>query len=178
VSVHGTLLPHGDAAPEVHPTAFVAPGAFVIGWVSLGESSSVWYGAVLRGDTEPITIGARTNVQDGSIIHADPGFPATVGEGCVIGHKAIIHGCEIEDDCLIGMSATVLNGAKIGSGSIVAAGAVVPEGREFPPGSLIVGIPAKAVKEVVEEQAAGIERGAREYVERALAHQEALDREA
>ena len=170
MSVHGELLPHGDATPEVHPSAFVAPGAFVIGQVSLGESSSVWYGAVLRGDTEPITIGARTNVQDGCVLHADPGFPATVGEGCVIGHNAVVHGCRIEDDCLIGMSATVLNGAKIGAGSIVAAGAVVPEGREYPPGSLIVGIPAKKVREVSEEQTRDIERGAREYVEHAAAH--------
>lgn len=174
MSVHGELLPHGDARPELHPSAFVAPGAYVIGKVSLAESSSVWYGAVLRGDTEPITIGARTNVQDGSVFHADPGFPATVGEGCVIGHRAIIHGCEIEDGCLIGMNATVLNGAKIGAGSIVAAGAVVPEGREFPPGSLIVGIPAKAVRDVSEEQAQDIERGAREYVERAAAHMASL----
>lgn len=174
MSVYGELLPHGEATPEVHPSAFVAPGAFVIGRVHLGESSSVWYGAVLRGDTEPITIGARTNVQDGSLFHADPGYPATVGEGCVIGHHAVIHGCTIEDGCLIGMGATVLNGAKVGAGSIVAAGAVVPEGREFPPGSLIVGIPAKRVKEVSEEQAHDITRGAREYVERAAAHEASL----
>ena len=118
----GALLPHGDHFPEVAPSAWVAPGAYVIGKVHLGEGSSVWYGAVLRGDTEPITIGARTNVQDGCVVHADPGFPATVGEGCVIGHNAIVHGCEIADGCLVGMGATILNGAKIGEGSIVAAG--------------------------------------------------------
>jgi len=144
----------------------------------LGEESSVWYGAVLRGDTEPIRIGARTNVQDGCVLHADPGYPAVVGEGCVVGHKAILHGCEIGDNCLVGMNATVLNGARIGEGSIVAAGAVVPEGREFPPRSLIVGVPAKRVGDVSEEQSRDIERGAKEYVERAAAHRRPLERGA
>ena len=171
----GNLLPHGDAFPQVAESAWVAPGAFVIGDVHLGEESSVWYGAVLRGDTEPIRIGARTNVQDGCILHADPGFPAVVGEGCVVGHNAVVHGCEIGDNCLVGMGATILNGAKIGDGSIVAAGAVVPEGREFPPRSLIVGVPAKRVGDLTDEQAADIERGASEYVERAVAHRASLD---
>jgi carbonic anhydrase/acetyltransferase-like protein (isoleucine patch superfamily) len=170
----GNLLPHGDAFPEVAASAWVAPGAFVVGKVHLGEESSVWYGAVLRGDTEPIRVGARTNVQDGSVLHADPGFPAVVGEGCVIGHNAVVHGCEIGDRSLVGMGATILNGAKIGAGSIVAAGAVVPEGREFPPRSLIVGVPAKRVGDVGEEQARDIERGAAGYVERAAAHRESL----
>jgi carbonic anhydrase/acetyltransferase-like protein (isoleucine patch superfamily) len=169
------LLPHGDAFPQVAESAWVAPGAFVIGDVHLGEESSVWYGAVLRGDTEPIRIGARTNVQDGCILHADPGFPAVVGEGCVVGHNAVVHGCEIGDNCLVGMGATILNGAKIGDGSIVAAGAVVPEGREFPPRSLIVGVPAKRVGDLTDEQSADIERGASEYVERAVAHRVSLD---
>jgi len=169
------LLPHGKASPEVAKSAWVAPGAYVIGDVSLGEESSVWYGAVLRGDTEPIRIGARTNVQDGCILHADPGYPAIVGEGCVVGHNAVVHGCEIGDDCLVGMGATILNGAKIGAGSIVAAGAVVPEGREFPPRSLIVGVPAKRISDVTDEQAQDIGRGASEYVERAAAHRKSLD---
>jgi carbonic anhydrase/acetyltransferase-like protein (isoleucine patch superfamily) len=170
----GSLLPHGNAVPEVAPSAWVAPGAYVIGKVRLGENSSVWYGAVLRGDTEPVTIGARTNVQDGCVLHADPGFPAVVGEGCVVGHSAVVHGCEVGDGSLIGMGATILNGAKIGAGSVVAAGAVVPENREFPPRSLIVGVPAKRVGDVTEEQARDVERGAREYVERAAAHRESL----
>jgi carbonic anhydrase/acetyltransferase-like protein (isoleucine patch superfamily) len=175
MSHRGSLLPHGDAYPEVAPSAWVAPGAYVIGDVHLGEQSSVWYGAVLRGDTEPIRVGDRTNIQDGCILHADPGYPAIVGEDCVVGHNAIVHGCEIQRGCLIGMGATILNGARIGEGSIVAAGALVPEGREYPPGSLIVGIPAKPVKDVNEEQTEDIARGVREYVERAAAHRESLE---
>jgi carbonic anhydrase/acetyltransferase-like protein (isoleucine patch superfamily) len=170
------LLPHGDAFPEVAPSAWIAPGAHVIGAVHLGEESSVWYGAVLRGDTEPIRIGARTNVQDGCVVHADPGYPAIIGDDCVVGHNAIVHGCQIENGCLVGMGATILNGAKIGEGSIVAAGALVAENKEFPPHSLIVGIPAKAVREVTEEQAQSIAYGVREYVERAASHRESLQR--
>jgi carbonic anhydrase/acetyltransferase-like protein (isoleucine patch superfamily) len=173
----GTLLPHGGERPEVAGSAFVAPGAQLIGAVYLGEESSVWYGAVLRGDTEPIRIGARTNIQDGCVLHADPGYPAIVGEGCVVGHKAVVHGCEVGDGCLIGINATVLNGARIGEGSIVAAGAVVPEGREFPARSLIVGVPARQAGEVTEEQTQDIARGVRSYVERAVAHREALRRD-
>lgn len=172
----GTLLPYEDRRPEVADSAFVAPGAYVIGAVHLGEESSVWYGAVLRGDTEPIRIGARTNIQDGCVLHADPGYPATVGEDCVVGHGAVVHGCEIGDGCLIGMSATILNGARIGEGSIVAAGALVPEGRQFPARSLIVGAPAKRVREVSEEQTQDIARSVRTYVERAAEHREALQR--
>ncbi len=118
---------------------------------------------------------ACTNVQDGCILHADPGFPAIVGDDCVLGHNAIVHGCEVGDGCLVGMGATILNGAKIGEGSIVAAGALVPENKEYPPRSLIVGIPAKAAKEVSDEQTGDIARGVREYVERAAAHRESLE---
>lgn len=176
MDLSGPLLSHKEFVPDVAPSAWIAPGAFVVGDVRLGEDTSVWYGAVLRGDTEPIRIGARTNVQDGCVLHADPGFPATVGEGCVVGHNAVVHGCEVGDGCLIGMGATILNGAKIGTGSIVAAGAVVPENREFPPRSLIVGVPAKRAGDVTGEQTRDIERGAAEYVERAAAHRESLQR--
>ena len=172
----GNLLPHGDKFPELAPSAWVAPGAYVIGGVHLGEESSVWYGAVLRGDTEPIRIGARTNIQDGCVLHADPGYPAIVGEDCVIGHNAIIHGCEIENGCLVGMGATILNGARIGEGSIVAAGALVSEGKEYPPRSLIVGVPARRVKDLSDEQPQSIAHGVREYVERAASHRESLQR--
>jgi carbonic anhydrase/acetyltransferase-like protein (isoleucine patch superfamily) len=170
----GNVLPYGDKRPEVSESAFVAPGAYVIGAAYLGEEASVWYGAVLRGDTESIRIGARTNVQDGCVVHADPGYPAIVGEECVVGHKAVVHGCEIGDGCLLGINATILNGAKIGEGSIVAAGAVVPEGKEFPPRSLVVGVPAKQAGEVTEEQTQDIARGVQSYVERAAEHREAL----
>lgn len=170
------MLPFGEDSPQAAESAWIAPGAYVIGKVHLGEESSVWYGAVLRGDTETIRIGDRTNIQDGCILHADPGYPATVGPDCVVGHRAVVHGCEVGEGCLIGMGATILNGAKIGKGSIVAAGALVPEGKEFPPGSLIVGIPAKRVREVSEEQTKDIARGVRTYVERAAAHRDSLQR--
>jgi carbonic anhydrase/acetyltransferase-like protein (isoleucine patch superfamily) len=176
LQIFGTLLPFGDKRPEIAPSAFVAPGAYIIGAVYLGEESSVWYGAVLRGDTEPIRIGARTNIQDGCVLHADPGYPAVVGERCVVGHKAVVHGCEVEDECLIGMNATVLNGARIGEGSIVAAGAVVPEGWESPPRSLIAGVPARQFGKVTEEQRRDIARGVRSYIERAATYRETLQR--
>ena len=148
----------------------------MVGKVRLGEESSVWYGAVLRGDTETIAIGGRTNVQDGCVLHADPGYPAAIGDDCVIGHNAVVHGCEVGDGCLVGMGATIMNGAKIGEGSIVAAGALVPEGKEFPPRSLIVGAPAKLVREVTEAQTEDVARGARTYVERAKSHRESQER--
>lgn len=170
----GIVLSLGDKRPLVAESAFVALGAYVIGAVHLGEDSSVWYGAVLRGDTEPIRVGRRTNVQDGCVLHTDPGYPAIVGEGCVIGHKAVVHGCRIGDGCLIGINATVLTGAEIGEGSVVAAGAVVPEGREFPARSLIVGVPARRVGEVTDEQTRGIVRGVQTYVERTATHREAM----
>lgn len=174
MDIAARILSFDGLYPQIAESAWIAPGATAVGDVRLGERSSVWYGAVLRGDTDPITVGARTNIQDGAIMHADPGFPATVGDGCVVGHRAILHGCTVEDGSLIGMNATVLNGARIGAGSVVGAGAVVPEGREFPPRSLILGIPAKQVGEVDDAQAADIERGAREYVERAEAHRDSL----
>ena len=174
--MRGNLLSYEDSFPEVPDSAFVAPGAYLIGAITLGDRASVWYGAVLRGDTEPVSIGARTNVQDGCIFHSDPGFPACVGEDCVIGHRAVVHGCEVGDGCLVGMGATILNGAKIDEGSIVAAGALVSEGKEFPPRSLIVGVPARRVKEVTEEQAREIFRGAETYVKRAAEHRVSLER--
>jgi carbonic anhydrase/acetyltransferase-like protein (isoleucine patch superfamily) len=172
----GNLLPYNGRRPEVAEDVFVAPGAYVVGAVSLGEESSVWYGTVLRGDTEVIRVGARTNVQDGCVLHADPGYPAVVGDDCVVGHRAVVHGCEIGAGCLVGMGATVLNGVKIGEGSVIAAGALVPEGREFPARSLIVGVPARRVGEVKEEQTQDIARGVQTYIERATDHRESLRR--
>jgi carbonic anhydrase/acetyltransferase-like protein (isoleucine patch superfamily) len=168
----------GDRAPQIDATAYIADGAQLIGDVVLGAGVSVWFNAVLRGDTERISVGAGSNVQDGAILHADPGFPCTVGTGVVTGHGAILHGCQIGDDCLIGMGAVVLNGAKIGPGSIVAAGAVVPEGKEFPPRSLIMGVPAKVVREATTQDLEQIAAGARHYRERARLYQAELGEES
>jgi carbonic anhydrase/acetyltransferase-like protein (isoleucine patch superfamily) len=144
-------------APEVpqDDDYWVAPGAFVIGKVSLAAGVGIWFGAVLRGDNEPIVVGRNTNIQEHTVIHTDPGFPVTIGEGCTIGHRAILHGCTIGDNSLIGMGATVLNGAVIGRNCLVGAGALVPEGRTVPDGSLVLGMPAKVVRELDD---AAIER--------------------
>jgi carbonic anhydrase/acetyltransferase-like protein (isoleucine patch superfamily) len=168
------IRPLGDRRPQIDATAYVADDAQIIGDVVLAAGASVWFGAVLRGDTERITVGTGTNVQDGAILHADPGFPCTVGAGVVTGHGAILHGCRIGDDCLIGMGAIILNGAAIGPGSIVGAGALVPEGKEFPPGSLIMGVPARVVREVTAEDAGQIAAGARHYQERARLYRSEL----
>ena len=157
----------GGRRPQIDDTAYVADGAQIIGNVILGSRTSIWFNAVLRGDTEAISIGSGSNVQDGAILHADPGFPCTIGTGVVTGHGAILHGCQIGDNCLIGMGAVILNGAKISPGSIVAAGAIVPEGKEFPARSLIMGIPAKVVRETTAEDLEHIAAGARHYQERA-----------
>jgi carbonic anhydrase/acetyltransferase-like protein (isoleucine patch superfamily) len=157
----------GERRPQLDATAYVADGAQVIGDVVLGPDTSVWFNAVLRGDTERITIGAGSNIQDGAILHADPGFPCTVGTGVVTGHGAILHGCQIGDHCLIGMGAVILNGARIGAESIVGAGALVAEGKAFPPRSLLLGTPARVVRQVTDEDLEGITAGARHYQERA-----------
>ncbi|QDY75724.1 gamma carbonic anhydrase family protein [Streptomyces qinzhouensis] len=132
---------HG-AEPSLDPDAFAAPTSVIIGDVTLGPGASVWYHAVLRADCGPIVIGAGSNIQDNCTVHVDPGFPVTVGERVTVGHNAVLHGCTVGDEVLIGMGATVLNGARIGAGSLVAAGAVVPQGMEIPPGSLVAGVPA------------------------------------
>lgn len=158
----------GGIAPDVVPGRnYIAPGAQVMGKVRLAEDVSVWFNAVLRGDNDWITIGARTNIQDGCILHADPGFPLTVGEDVTVGHNVILHGCFVGDGALIGMGATVLNGARIGRGCLVGANALVTEGKEFPENSLIVGSPARAVRTLDEAQAAMGMRLAGHYVERA-----------
>ncbi|HHL21220.1 MAG TPA: gamma carbonic anhydrase family protein [Aliiroseovarius sp.] len=138
----------GDRAPDIADDAWIAPDAQVMGNVVLGQGASVWFGAVLRGDGEPIRIGARTNIQDLSVLHTDPGFGVTIGAGCTIGHRAILHGCTLEDNVLIGMGATILNGAHIGAGSLIGAGALVTEGKEIPPGSLVMGAPGRVVREL------------------------------
>ena len=164
------MLPYEGSEPEVADDAWVAPGAYLVGRVTVGSRSSVWYGAVLRGDGDAITVGVGSNVQDGTVVHADPGFPAVIGDGVVVGHGAVVHGCTVEDGSLIGMGSRVLNGARIGAGSLVAAGAVVLEGTQVPPGSLVAGVPAKVRRPLTDDEAAGIRFGAEQYVERARQH--------
>ena len=149
--------------PTIAADAYIAPGAQIIGRVTLEAGSSVWFSAVLRGDDEPITVGRNSNVQDNATLHIDPGYPVVVGENVVIGHNAIVHGATIEDDVLIGMHATVLTGARIGTGSIVGAGALVPEGADIPAGSLVVGIPAKAIRNTTPDQVDEIRQSAGRY---------------
>lgn len=141
-------LPAGETVIDIHPTAFVAPTAVVLGDVTLGPEASVWYHTVLRGDTASIVVGEATNVQDGTVIHVDEGQPAVIGARVGIGHRAILHGCTVEDECLIGMGSVVLNGVRVGAGSVIAAGAVVPEGMQVPPGSLVMGVPARVARPV------------------------------
>ena len=145
---------------------WIAPNATVIGEVEIGEDVGIWFGAVLRGDNEPIVLGAGTNIQEGVMIHNDQGFPVTIGQGCTIGHHAIIHGCTIGDNSLIGMGATVLNGAKIGNNCLVGANALVTEGKEIPDNSLIVGSPAKAIRTLDDTAVAALRKSAAHYVER------------
>ena len=166
----------GDDVPRVAETAWVAESAAVIGRVSLAEGASVWYGAVLRGDNDHITVGARSNVQDASVLHTDMGFPLTLGEDVTVGHQAMLHGCTVGDGSLIGIQAVVLNGATIGRRCLVGAGAVVTEGKEFPDGSLILGAPAKAVRSITPEQVERLRFGALHYVENAERHRRQLKR--
>jgi carbonic anhydrase/acetyltransferase-like protein (isoleucine patch superfamily) len=147
--------------------AFVADSAEVIGNVELGEEAGIWFGAVLRGDNETITVGRGSNIQDLCVLHTDLGFPLTVGEGCTVGHRAILHGCAIGDHSLIGMGATVLNGARIGRHCLIGAGALITEGKEIPDGSLVVGAPGKVVRALGDEEIAGLHRSAEHYIRNA-----------
>jgi len=149
-------------------TAWVAPSADLIGDVRLGDKSSVWFGAVIRADNTPIVIGEGSNVQEQAVLHSDPGKPCTIGKGVTVGHKAMLHGCTIGNNVLIGMGATILNNAVIPDNCLVGAGALVTEGKTFPPGSLIMGVPAKAVRELDGDAIASIGQSARGYVERSV----------
>lgn len=155
---------------KIHPTAFVAPTASVMGDVTLGEDASVWYQCVLRGDIAPIIIGARSNIQDLTMVHVDVDLPCVIGEDVVVGHRCILHGCTIENGSLIGMGAIVLNNARIGAGSVIGAGAVVTEGKVIPPGSVVLGAPAKVVKPVDETLRQRVLEGVTHYVELARRH--------
>jgi carbonic anhydrase/acetyltransferase-like protein (isoleucine patch superfamily) len=155
---------------RLDPTAWIAPGAVVTGEVTLGARASVWFQTVIRGDSAPVVVGADTNLQDGTIVHEDDGLPALVGARVTVGHRAIVHGCVIEDDCLIGMGAVLLSGARIGAGSLVGAGALVREGQQIPPGSLVVGAPARVLGPVAEAHREAIARGASHYAELAASY--------
>lgn len=163
-----TIYALGELRPQL-PTDgdyWIAPDANVIGDVQVSSMVSIWFGATLRGDTEPLIIGKGSNIQENSVLHADPGCPVVIGENCTIGHKAMIHGCKIGDGSLIGMGATILNGARIGKNCIVGAGAVVTEGKEIPDGSLVVGIPAQVVRELDAVAIAGNQKSAENYRKR------------
>ena len=161
----------GDT-PAIHDSAFIAPSASVIGKATMAQDSSAFYGVSVRADTAAISVGPGTNLQDNVVLHADPDFPCTVGARVSVGHSAVVHGCTVEDDCLIGMSATLLNGAVIGAGSLVAAGAVVLEGTVIPPRSLVAGVPAKVRRELSDEEFDGVQRNAAHYQDLARAHRE------
>ncbi|MET7683768.1 gamma carbonic anhydrase family protein [Streptomyces sp. NPDC005423] len=165
----------GGKVPRVDAEAFTAPTSVLIGDASLGAGASVWYGAVVRADVERIDVGAHSNIQDNCTLHADPGFPVTIGERVSVGHNAVVHGATVEDDCLIGMGATVLNGAVIGAGSLVAAQALVPQGMRVPPGSLVAGVPAKVRRELTAEEREGITLNGTLYAELARAHRAVHD---
>ena len=158
------------SSPAIHPTAFIAPTALVMGDVWVGAESSVWYTAVVRGDMAPIRIGSRTNLQDGTVVHVDEDIPCTIGDRVGVGHRAILHGCTVEHDCLIGMGSILLNGAVVGRGSVIAAGSVLTEGMRVPPGSLVMGVPGKVVRPITDRLSRRIEETWRHYVGQARRH--------
>lgn len=165
--VRGQVLRLDASQPDIGPKAFVADGARLIGAVHLSEGASVWFNAVLRGDTEPIRVGRFSNVQDNCTLHADPGFPCQVGDFVTIGHNAVVHGCTIEDNVLVGMHATILNGARVGRDTIVGAGALVTEKARIPAGSLVVVVPGRVARALRPEEIEGIRRSAEGYARRA-----------
>lgn len=169
-----TLIQLGDAAPSVADTAWVAPTAVLIGAVEVAEGASIWYGAVLRGDNEPIVVGRNTNVQDNAVFHTDEGIPVSLGEGVSIGHGAIVHGATVGDHVLVGMGAILMNRSVIGSECLIAAGALVPEGASIPPRSLVVGVPAKVARALTDEEVEKLHRNARIYTEHRDHHSGAI----
>ncbi|WP_280548011.1 MULTISPECIES: gamma carbonic anhydrase family protein [unclassified Halomonas] len=170
------IYQYGDDRPAIGDDVYVAETADVIGRVTLKRNASVWYQAVLRGDTDHLEVGEGSNIQDGAVLHADPGYPLTVGTGVTVGHQAMLHGCTIGDGSLVGIQAVILNGAVIGNNCLVAAGAVVKENASFPDNSLIVGAPARVVRELSEEAIAGLRKNAEGYVERGRHHAAQLKR--
>lgn len=165
-----------NLTPTLHESVWVAETASVIGNIDMAEDSSVWFGAVLRGDNEPIRIGARSNIQDNAVLHSDPGQPLTIGEDVIVGHQVMLHGCTIANGCLIGIGATILNGAQIGEGSIIGAHALVTENKVIPPNSLVVGSPGRVVKTLGEAEANFLKLNAQVYVSNAKRFQNGLRR--
>ncbi|MBF8435991.1 gamma carbonic anhydrase family protein [Halanaerobiaceae bacterium Z-7014] len=155
---------YNQLEPEIDESAYIAPGVRLIGNIKIGADCNIWPNVVGRGDMDKIIIGSGTNIQDNSTLHVDFDQPLIVGENVTVGHSAILHGCEIEDECLIGMGATILNDAKIGSGSIIGANALIPEGKEIPPNSLVVGLPGKIIRETTEEERKKIKESAKTYI--------------
>lgn len=171
---HGRIIsvdPYG--APEVHESAWLAPGSIIVGKVTIGADSSVWYNAVVRGDSDAIHIGERTNLQDGVVVHTFVGQATTIGDDVSMGHNAVVHGATVENGCLIGMSATVLNEAVVGEGSLVAAGAVVPQGMIIPPHSLVAGVPARVVRELRDSDREAVRLNSAAYLQYTDNHREA-----
>ena len=167
------LVTLGEHRPVVAESAFLAAGAVLIGRVTISAGASIWYAAVLRADLDSIFIGARSNIQDGCVLHADPGVPLSLGSDVTVGHNATLHGCTVEDQVLIGMGAIVLNGAHVGRQSIIAAGALLTEGQQIPEGVLVAGVPGKVRRELSEAERAAIDRNAASYVELAELHRRA-----
>ncbi|MDP1739926.1 MAG: gamma carbonic anhydrase family protein [Polaromonas sp.] len=163
-----------ELTPSIHHTAWVADTAQVMGNVDLAEGSSVWFGVVIRGDTETISVGKGSNIQDNSVLHADMGMPLVIGENVTVGHQVMLHGCTVGDGSLIGIQAVVLNGAKIGKNCLVGAGSLVTEGKEFPDGSMIIGSPAKAVRQLTPEQIEGLKMSAQHYMDNARRYKAGL----
>ena len=169
-----TLYAIDDSAPQLAPGAWAAPSADLIGDVRLGTRASVWFGAIIRADNTPILVGEESNIQDGAIGHSDPGFPLTIGARVTVGHQAILHGCTIADDCLIGMGARILNGAVLEPECLIGAGALITEGKSFPGGSLIVGSPARAIRQLTDAEKHALRVSAAHYAEKAARYAEAL----
>ncbi len=163
-----------DIVPQIADTAWVAPNATVIGNIRLEAESSVWFNVVMRGDNDLMTIGARSNIQDGTVIHTDTGIPMTVGQGVTVGHQAMIHGCTIGDNSLIGIQAVILNRAKIGNNCLIGAGSLIPEGKEIPDNSLVMGTPGKVIRELSDAEIRMLKASADHYVENARRYREQL----
>jgi carbonic anhydrase/acetyltransferase-like protein (isoleucine patch superfamily) len=170
-----TIYALDGETPEIDATAWVAPGAHVIGKVTLAPGSSVWFGTTIRGDNERISLGENTNVQENCVLHTDMGFPLEIGAGVTVGHKAMLHGCTIGENSLIGMGATVLNGARIGRDCLIGAGALITEGKEIPDGSLVMGVPGKVIRQLDEAAIAKLRQSALNYRDNAVRFRSGLE---